>query len=403
MRAALVCVLVACGAAQGPGTPATPHVPELPSKGGPAWVEVTSEHFVLWTDAPVGRGRELVREMEHHRQVVLGIALGGAESRAKSFVIALRDAGEVAAYVPSQFIAYSWGSPTPVWQPIVIVAADTDDHDRHIFTHELTHVISFAVVPHQPTWFAEGLAGYFETAQISENRGTVDLGEPLDYIVARLRSQHPTPAATVFACNQHACEDDMFYATTWALFSFLVNNHPDQLQRYMQRLGELPKGQESQAWTEVFPDLPPDALDHALAAWLAHGRRMVLHFKLKVTDSTVTDRALTDADALATRALLQWLFSHDASKVQANLDAALAADPTNLVARLTEAATTVAVSVSAARATATAHPDDWRAWWLLGFAAQYGPDAREARTRMCALLAGGVPPGAPARLCEGVR
>ena len=59
----------------------------------------------------------------------------------------------------------------------------------------------------------------------------------------------------MFACDEHVCMTDMFYATAWAMFSFLANAHPQELLRYADRLDQLPKGSEAQAWSEVFPNL----------------------------------------------------------------------------------------------------------------------------------------------------
>jgi hypothetical protein len=57
----VVVLLVACG----------PAIPPLPSAGGPAWLELASGHFTLWTDAGAERGRELVREMERRYQLIM--------------------------------------------------------------------------------------------------------------------------------------------------------------------------------------------------------------------------------------------------------------------------------------------------------------------------------------------
>ena len=58
-----------------------PAIPTLPSKGGPAWVEVTSAHFTVWTDSPE-RARGLIQVMEQLREVVYGTALFGGATRA---------------------------------------------------------------------------------------------------------------------------------------------------------------------------------------------------------------------------------------------------------------------------------------------------------------------------------
>src|ERR1044071_9624336 len=79
----VVASMVACG----------PVLPQLPSQGGSPWWEVTSEHVTLWTDGSVERGREIARDLELRRQVILTAM--SASSRATAFVIALRNSREV--------------------------------------------------------------------------------------------------------------------------------------------------------------------------------------------------------------------------------------------------------------------------------------------------------------------
>jgi len=122
MRLAVLAILAAC---HGPALPA------VPGKGGPAWVELQTEHFTLWTDAPAARGRQLVRQIEHLRQVVLGVGFDSPRAEGRSLVIAMRDADEVGAFVPEQFIAYAW-SGEAILEPMIVIpgrvaAAHPDD------------------------------------------------------------------------------------------------------------------------------------------------------------------------------------------------------------------------------------------------------------------------------------
>jgi hypothetical protein len=72
------------------------------------------------------------------------------------------------------------------------------------------------------------------------------------------------------------------------------------------------------------------------------------------------------------------------------LTQSLALDATNVLARLVETSLNQAIAPADARATATAHPDDWRAWWLVAFALQQKPAAATERalamSKMCALI-----------------
>lgn len=203
----MVVIVVACG----------PAIPPLPSRGGPAWLEVRSEHFTLWTDASAARGRELVRKMEHHRQVVVR-AMNNAPSKARSFVIALRDPREVTAYLPERFAAISWPATGPIVQPGILLAATAEEDRDHAVSHELTHVISFGIFANQPQWLAEGLATYFETAELAPGETRVKLGLPRADHAGFLVTSPPLSIAKLFACKEQTCMDEAFYATSWALF-----------------------------------------------------------------------------------------------------------------------------------------------------------------------------------------
>lgn len=377
VRIALVSMIAAC---HGPALPA------IPGRGGPAWVELQSEHFTLWTDGSSSRGHRLIREMEHLRQVIHGVGFDSGRPDGRSLVIALRDSEEVGVFLPPQFTALASGGG-PIHQPMIILPADAQDDTAHVITHELTHVISFNVIRNQPPWFAEGLAEFFASVNLDPNSATGDVGKPLDHIVARLRSTPPIPSAAMFACTQLACMDDMFYATAWATFAFLANTHPQELLRYALRLDELPPESQAQAWTEVFPALAPEKLDHELRKWLAYGRHMVWKFNVKLQEWPVTERPLHDADVLAARAVMRQVFVKERTEPPSELGAALAADPTHLIANLVSVWYKNSIGLDDARRVADAYPDDWRAWWLVGFAVSWeGPNAQLAWEKGCAIL-----------------
>jgi hypothetical protein len=304
---------------------------------------------------------------------------------------------EVGAYVPPQFIAHAWSAQNVLAQPIIVLSLSSLDGDLRIVTHELTHVIAFNVIPHQPAWLSEGIAGYFETLRLDEARGKVDVGRPLDFRVRQIRSDGLTPTAALFACEQPACMDDRFYATTWALITYLVNHHRSELVQYMARLIETPKEQQSKLWAEVFPALPPAALDHELAQWAAYGKIQVSEYKHELTATEATQRGLLDSDALAARGLLRYLFAPNA--VPAEITEALSLDATAVLPNMIRAAVVKEMDGEKARAVAAAHPDDWRAWWLVGRATSGTKDSHEARVKMCALLEKN-PAALPPRMCS---
>lgn len=375
-----------------------PALPPLPSAGGPAWHQLTSEHFTVWTDADVDDAGELVRDLEHLRQVVFGVAFPDTRSTAKSLVIALRDDDEVHAFVPREFVAMTWDYGNPMRTPVIVLPVDTTTAGKHVVAHELTHLVSFQVLPVQPRWFAEGLATYFESVELSAKEtdakvGVIDRGRALT-----IRGQGLAPLADVLACDRTACLDGRFYATVSAWFGFLANEHPAELVRYMELIADRPKEQQAAAYAEAFPALPPGEADHALAHWVAYGKHVVRSYHVAVRPTPFAVAPLGDADALAARALLAAMLR---LPVAATLTAeVLAKDPTHVVANSIHVRAGGALPIATAHAITAAHPDDWRAWLLVGEATgATAEDRAEARTRACARLA--VDPAAPGAIRPG--
>jgi hypothetical protein len=361
--------------------------PRLPSQGGPAWTEVKSEHFTLWTDASTTRGHELVRALERGQRMITAVMNRPPLSK-RIFVIAL-GTPEVESYAGGGYGGFSWRADNPTAQPGMLVAADIQDLAR-IANHELTHVISADIVHKQPRWVAEGMAAYFETAELDASGTSVRIGQPPSNI--RLLASWRRPVGDLFV-REGLRADNVFYAKSWLLFAYLVNEHYDKLMAYLQQLEALPKDRQLEAWRETFPDLTFDRLDALLYAWVRHGNFQFLRMKVaEVRDFPAAVRRLGDADVLAARSLI-WLagYGRASSAARTNATAALAIDRTNVLAQLVKAEVTGAISPDDARATAAAHPDDWHAWRLVMRALRGSPEASQARVRLCTLAPQTVP------------
>jgi hypothetical protein len=338
----------------------------------------------MWTNSSPNRGRELLREMEQLRQILLDVAFPRAQAKGRILVLAFRNADEVAAYVPRQFSAYSWSGRGGIYQPLIAVNADAEETDHRVLTHELTHVISYAVIEEQPRWFAEGLAGFFETAKLDPGSSLVNVGAPLELMTRRVRELGLTPMTSMFSCTELACMDDRYYATAWALMSYLANTHAAALLRYQARLSELSGAEQSTAWTEVFPALTPDKLDHVVRDWFFHGPHQVWHYPVALKETQITERPIGDAELYAARGLLRY-YADRSGREPPEIATAVKLDATNMIAQLVRAAHARASDPDVARALVAAHPEDWRAWWMLAFALRTGDEAHAARIKLCAL------------------
>lgn len=237
------------GALLGACVPATP---ALPSQGGPAWFELSSPHFTMWTDADTDDAAHLLHAMEDIRQLMHAISKF-PESDAKCFVIAFRNAKELSAFAPRKVAAMAWSANNPLGQPGIALSAESFEGERAVATHEIAHVVSYSAVPVQPSWFAEGLASYFETLKVHADRTSAELGTPRPEIIAPLLDGQRFDASALFGCTADTCPAYRFYPTAWLAYIHLVETQPERLGKYMERLAALPAAMQSDAWTEVFP------------------------------------------------------------------------------------------------------------------------------------------------------
>ena len=372
-RACWALCMLACSGAPRPDAHTSPFRP---------WRELGSEHFTVWTDTSPARARELVGAMENLRQVVLAVS-SFKEGRGKVFVIAFDTADELHQYLPAQFIAHAWSAQNVLRQPVIALAAESLEHSRWIITHELTHVITYDILKDQPTWFAEGIATYFETARLDENRARVLVGEPQDGRLRTLDDDGLLPVAQLFACVRPQCEDDAFYATAWALYAYLVNQHPRELTQYSDALAAVPPGDPPPTWTAVVPSLPPDKLDDELAIWVESGPIRLREQDIALRSWPVAESPIAEADVLAAKGALRFFMVQGAALPE--IDKSLALDPKNVLANLVQTASGHAIDPEGAQRVAAAHPQDWRAWWLAWHAARSSDESGAARARMCAL------------------
>jgi hypothetical protein len=161
-------------------------------------------------------------------------------------------------------------------------------------------------------------------------------------------------------------------------------------------LNQLQDDKQAEAWDEAFRDLSPDKLDEKLRVWLRTGKIAFPRIEVVVHDIPAHERPLSDADVLAARSLLAFKFKGEATAMR-TLSEALMIDRTNLLARLIDTAYTHSITPDDARATAAAHPDDWRAWRLVALALKGSPEGYRAMGRACALAGNEAPECDPLR------
>jgi hypothetical protein len=388
-------------------------VPPVPGKGGPPWIELTSPHFTIWTDADRDQAREIMAKMERLRVILVHAVFPTAPTEGRDLAIVLRDNAELRAFsATDQIRPFAVSMQFPLWQPMIVLSASSERGELEVeLAHELVHAISSGVIHHQPRWFAEGMATYFQTAGLDPKIATVEIGgSPTG---APITVDHLVPISELFEWTKVGKEEGRQYTTAWALFWFLSNKHEAELQRYAHLLDGAGAEIEQRPdlarsiWDLAFPTLPFTAVDRALHDYLFNGRSyLVRRIRLKAGDRSITERRIGDADVYAIRALLRHLAGRSDAQARADVAAALAAEPTHVLARLLAAELDhTEIMANEARAIAGAHEDDWRAWLLVASAVSSGQagEAEAARARACEIAAANPAVLPPPGLCPGRR
>ena len=206
-------------------------IPVLHAKD-PKWFEVSSEHFLLFTDTNEAKGRRLISDFEN-RVAAFSQAFGKVPARQFPIEIFLfnneQDFIEALPHAQGEEqlkkAAYLLGGPDRTF----IVAKDKSPDDiANDAGHALGHVLFERYVLWRPFWLAEGAAEYVrkagrsaDTKAVSEQEG-FSAGDVVTIV----------PSATYN-------DDDpggAFRTESYRLLRILLDEKPDLIRQYLQSL-----------------------------------------------------------------------------------------------------------------------------------------------------------------------
>lgn len=139
----------------------------------------------------------------------------------------------------------------------------------HEATHQLAYNSGLQVrFAGNPMWISEGLATFFETPDLRNDRGWRTVGSVNRLHLTRFRERWPVREPD--ALLRLLTDDSRFhntataaeaYSEAWALNYFLLNRYPQQYVTYLKKLAQLKPLEEwsaterMKAFTEIFGDL----------------------------------------------------------------------------------------------------------------------------------------------------
>jgi tetratricopeptide (TPR) repeat protein len=348
--------------------------PKTPEAGGPAWRELTTEHFVIDSDLEPTEADTMARQLENLRNVMTKTVFGGEPAKGPRMrVLALRH-DEYAQYdrvSSGNYLSWALFQPTLVITP----GGDWATFESDLRKHELGHYVASLYVDMrlQPRWFAEGVAGYLQTLRYDGPTGAVEIGHrPRDYEYLTYAKQ--ATFDELWGWDQEQPYDALtarLYQTSWAAVHYLYDQRDADLHRYERALAE---GQDARrAWREIFPDLDGADFDEVLRKYI-HKR------DYKITKASVPElpalevqtRTLAEADVLALRATLYMALQQhgkrtgDETKALAmqNLKASIEHDEASFWAHQANLFyfDSVTASVDVAERAIAGQKDNWLAW-----------------------------------------
>jgi hypothetical protein len=379
--------------------------PRAPDEGGPAWVQVTSEHLVVTTDLDPGRARAVSRELEVWRSAVTTAVFPDANAPEQRLEVIVLPFREFEVLMP-----YRFGFFTDLTNigPVLLLGPSAPWDMPRAVRHELAHAVIDENIPNAPKWLHEGLAKYLETAEIDDATGELRWGMRDSY-TAIWYEANLLPVEKILDAREWELYPEMrLEYSAGILVHMLVRLHREGFACFIAGLRQLEPYEQAMErclgpmseWGPAYMRERFEGGDEPLGT--AKGPREVL--------DNPTLRPLSDADVHAILALVNHVVAVDAGAKGERHDRfmsasaqhwkrALQLNPTHLMATFVELKSGAKGQGEIAANLVRNYPDDWRAWVWRALSAPL-PEAREAAERAIKLAPGRYEPYAARALAS---
>lgn len=273
-----------------------------------AWIEASSEHFVVYANDAERDVRRFADQLERYHSalsVVSRVAIEAPSPSNRVTVFVVRNEAQVQRLagaghrnIGGFYVPRAGGSVAII--PQVDSKEGTADWSMIVLLHEYAHhflITSSAVA--MPRWASEGSAEFFSSASF-EADGGVGLGRPAQHRAAELYLAREVKAGDLLDPTEYdrrkSRSYDAFYGKSWLLYHYLTfePTRQGQLQRYYKLL--LDGKPLREAGIEAFGDFVK--LEKELDAYLRRPRVNMIKLPASMLKtSAISLRTLSEGEA----------------------------------------------------------------------------------------------------------
>jgi hypothetical protein len=317
-------LVLLCACATAPTTPPL----TCPQRGGRAWAEAHSSHFLLRTDLPATDAQGIIDELERSFEALDQLFRADLSSAPPIptepvSVVMFADAGDMAALYPAYPGGGFYTAQTHEWdpRPVIIMSGSFNDSGRQLIRHELTHRFVHHYLPTAPAWLNEGLANLYSTLRLTGEGAVVGRWDDR----FRFAGGYMPDVREVFVAGEATFHDDAgygYYKESHALVHLLQNPKRPYRAAFVGYLQRLSTGIRADlAWRDSFGKLDADTLERALNGyWFVGLRTDTRTVPLKVQAARATVATLNDGEVHALWAELRpWKNPENRRRAEADL------------------------------------------------------------------------------------
>ena len=310
------------------------------------WIEVSSSHFVVLTNANEKQGRHVLDQFERMRWVFQTLfPKMNADPSVPIRVYAAKNGKTFQSVEPAPYLSKGSLNLAGLFvnaqdQNYILVRLDAEqEHPYAIVYHEYTHLQFRSSGEWMPLWLNEGLAEFFQNTEVRDK--DVIIGEPSGDDILYLRQQRIIPLPVLFKVDANSpyyheeSKGSVFYAESWALTHLLLISDREKGTNHLTEYSNLMAHHADpvEAAEKVFGNLKQ--LQLALEAYINSGQYKQLVMKsaaASIDESSYAVKAISPIEADAERAEILALVQRE--KESRDLaDSILKADPNNAHAR----------------------------------------------------------------------